>query len=122
MTVIAIGPRISAPSPSPSAIGASARIVVRVVIRIGRSRISPAATMASTFAIPSRRSRLMQSTSTMAFLTTMPASMTTPMSTMTLIVDPESRSAQTTPIAPSGIVKRIRNGCISDSNWLAITK
>ncbi len=120
--MIAIGPRISAPSPKPSAIGVSARTVVRVVIRIGRSRIRPPATIASVFAIPSRRSRLMQSTSTIAFFTTMPASMITPMSTMTLTVEPENTSAQTTPIAPSGIVNRIRNGCRSDSNWLAITK
>ena len=64
----------------------------------------------------------MQSTSTMAFLTTIPASMTTPMSTMTLSVDPERSSAHTTPMAASGIVNRMRNGWSSDSNWLAITK
>ena len=122
MTVMAIGPRISAPSPRPSAIGVSPRMVVSVVIRMGRSRIWPAATIASALAIPSRRSRLMQSTSTMAFFTTIPASITTPIRTITLRVDPESRSAHTTPIAASGIVKRIRNGCSSDSNWLAITK
>ena len=42
ITVSAIGVRISAPSPSPKAIGIKPSTVVAVVIRIGRNRIAPA--------------------------------------------------------------------------------
>ena len=49
MTAIAIGERISAPSPQPSAIGTSPRTLLNIVIRIGRSRTSPASFSASRF-------------------------------------------------------------------------
>jgi len=54
-TAIAIGVRISAPSPRPMAIGSSPRIVVRLVIRIGRSRTEPAWIIASILGIPCLR-------------------------------------------------------------------
>ena len=122
MTVTAIGARISAPSPKPSAIGISPRIVVSVVMRIGRSRTRPASTSASCFDRPSRRRWFTWSMSTMAFLTTIPASMTTPMSTMTLTRCPVARRAATTPTPPSGIENMMMRGCSSDSNCAAITK
>ena len=46
ITVMAIGVRISAPSPNPSAIGMRPSTVVNVVMRIGRSRTLPATSSA----------------------------------------------------------------------------
>ena len=54
-TVIAMGVRISAPSPKPSAIGNRPSTVVDVVIKIGRNRTSPACTIASSLDEPLRR-------------------------------------------------------------------
>ena len=59
ITAMAIGVRISAPSPRPRAIGVRPRTVVAVVIRIGRRRTDPAVTTASSRGIPLRRSVLM---------------------------------------------------------------
>ena len=53
ITAIAIGERISAPSPQPSAIGTSPSTLLSIVIRIGRSRTSPATFSASRFEYPS---------------------------------------------------------------------
>ena len=46
MMATAMGARNSAPSPNPSAMGSMPRIVADVVMRIGRSRIGPAARIA----------------------------------------------------------------------------
>ena len=56
MTATAIGVRISAPSPTPMAMGARPKTVVKVVITMGRRRTLPACTMASRLETPSRRS------------------------------------------------------------------
>ena len=58
-TVMAMGVRISDPSPRPSAMGRSPRTVVAVVIRIGRSRTEPACTIASVLDRPLARRWLM---------------------------------------------------------------
>ena len=58
ITATAIGVRISAPSPRPSAIGNRPSTVVAVVIKIGRSRTQPAWMMASFSANPRLRSVL----------------------------------------------------------------
>ncbi len=62
------------------------------------------------------------STSTIALLTTMPASITAPIIATTLIVRPVSASAPITPIAPSGRVKMMTKGWRNDSNCDAITR
>ena len=78
ITVIAIGARSSAPSPMPIAIGTRPRMVVSFVIRIGRRRARPAATIASTLSSPRSRAWFTASISTIDWLTTMPASMIRP--------------------------------------------
>ena len=122
MTVTARGARSSAPSPSPIAIGSSPRMVVAVVIRIGRMRRRPASTRASSRDIPSERSMFTASIRTMAFLTTIPASITAPIIPTTLTEWPVSTSARTAPMIPSGTVNMTTNGCRRDSNSQAITR
>ena len=58
MTAMAIGVRISAPSPSPIAIGNKPKTVVAVVIKIGLSLTEQAVRMASLGAIPLARRRV----------------------------------------------------------------
>jgi hypothetical protein len=84
--------------------------VVAVVIRIGRIRLRPAWMSASSMASPSERSRLTASISTMAFFTTIPASITAPISPTTLIEWPVSTRARMAPIAPRGTVNMTTNG------------
>jgi hypothetical protein len=122
ITVIAIGARTSAPSPIPSAIGSSPSMVVSLVIRMGRRRILPASMMASRFDRPRSRAWLTASISTIDWLTTIPASMMSPMYATTLTVVPVIHNAQTAPMIASGMVSRITKGCIRDSNCDAITR
>ena len=58
----------------------------------------------------------------MALLTTIPASIMSPMSTTTLIVVPVNKSPRALPIRPSGMVNMITSGCNSDSNCEAMTR
>ena len=55
MTVMAIGARTSLPSPMPIAIGNKPKVVVRVVIMIGRKRDCAASLIAVSLSIPSWR-------------------------------------------------------------------
>jgi hypothetical protein len=103
ITTRAMGAWTSPPSPWPSAIGIIASTVVSVVMRIGRSRVRPACSTACRRGRPSRRRRrFMESNRTMALLTTMPASMITPMKAWILKVVLERKSISTTPIAATG--------------------
>ena len=52
ITEIAIGDFVSLPSPSLSASGSMAKIIAKVVIKIGRSRFSPASRRASFTSLP----------------------------------------------------------------------
>ncbi len=122
ITVIAIGVRISEPSPSPSAIGVSPSTVVRVVIMMGLSRRLAASRIASSRSRPCSLNWLIRSTSTMALLTTMPASMMRPMNTITLSRVSVSHSATATPTAASGMENRMTKGCSRDSNCEAMTR
>ena len=72
--------------------------------------------------MPRSRNWLIKSSSTMALLTTMPASMIRPMKTMTLKLVPVSHRASATPTAANGIEKRITKGCSRDSNCEAMTR
>jgi len=85
---IANGVRSSAPSPQLRAIGTSPRMVVRVVMRMGRRRRCPAERTASNLPIPFLLRRLIASMRTIELLTTIPASMTEPIRTMTVMVVP----------------------------------
>ncbi len=77
---------------------------------MGRSRALPASMIASKRSRPCARSWLMRSTSTMALLTTMPASMMTPMNATMLIVVPVTNSARTAPTSARGIVNSMTKG------------
>ena len=82
ITAMASGARRSAPRPMPRASGVRPQTVVTVVMTIGRKRTFPASRIASRSAAPRARAWLMNSTFTMASLTTMPTRMTTPMRLM----------------------------------------
>ena len=96
-------------------------MVVTLVMTIGRMRVWPASTMASSNSRPARRFWLMRSTRIMASLTVMPASMMTPMKDMMLKGMPSRKSRSTAPTPASGMVRRMTKGCSRDSNWAAMT-
>src|SRR3990167_2434012 len=107
ITVIPIGILSSAPSPSPSASGSNPRTVVVVVIIIGRSRILPPSIIASRLGMPSFLRVFIQSTRRIALFTTIPASITTPINTITLMGFEVMNNAITTPTRANGIANII---------------
>ena len=121
ITAIAIGERSDPPSPKVNAIGNKAKIVVKLVIMMGRIRCCPASTIASVKSIPDAFNWLMRSTKIMALLTAIPESITIPITPMILIVVPVSQNSITAPTNATGIVNNIVNGCNNDSNCDAIT-
>ena len=96
-------------------------MVAIVVIKIGRSRVLPASTVASISGCPRLRSTLAKSTSSTPLLTTMPTIMITPMKLFTDRVVPVRYSASTTPARPSGTLHMITSGSSSDLNCAAST-
>ena len=96
--------------------------MVAVVIRMGRRRLPAASRMAACLSSPSLRRWLMASMRTMALFTTMPASITMPIMATMLMLVPVRNRATMTPMAPSGNVKMMTNGCRNDSNCEAITR
>ena len=119
ITAMARGARRSAPRPMPSASGVSPQTVVTVVMTMGRRRTLPASRIASRSAAPRARAWLMNSTLTIASLTTMPTRMTTPIRLMVFRLWPESASASTAPESASGTEMRMITGCRKDSNCAA---
>ena len=92
-----------------------------MVIRIGRSRVRPASTVASISGLPRARSTFAKSTSSTPFDTTMPTIMMMPMKLFTLSVVPVRYSIRNTPVTPSGTLNMITSGSISDLNCDAST-
>ena len=82
------------------------------VMRIGRTRVLPPSTRASVVDIPCRRSRSTRSSSTIAFVTTIPISIRIPMRALMPIARSVSSRAGKTPIAASGRLNMITNGVI----------
>src|SRR6266849_5166649 len=121
MTARASGRFVSLPSPMPSAIGTRPTMVAMVVMRIGRSRVRPASTVASIRSLPRSRSTLAKSTSRTPFETTMPTIMMIPMKLFTESVVPVSQSMRNTPEMPSGTLNMITKGSSSERNWEAST-
>ena len=78
MITLAMLARAPAPGPLPSAIGTMAATSITVVIRIGRSRVWLASTIASCRDSPLARSWLVASTCRMPFFLTIPTSMNRP--------------------------------------------
>ena len=86
----------------PSAIGVSAKIVASAVMRIGRRRRAPPATVASWAVRPFVRYWFTRSTRTIAFVTTMPISISTPMSEATPSGTPVMICSRIAPVAANG--------------------
>ena len=116
MTARASGMLVSLPSPMPSAMGSRPAMVAMVVMRMGRSRVFPACTVASTSGCPRSRRTRAKSTSSTPFDTTMPTIMMMPMKLFTLSVVPVSQSAMNTPLTPSGTENMMTSGSSSDRN------
>lgn len=121
MTANAIGERREAPSPKPKHMGKSARMVVALVMIIGRIRNWAAIMIASSNGCPSSFRRLMASTRMIELFTAIPANMITPIKAIMFNVCPVSKKAQIHPTPAKGMVSRIVNGWRRDSNWAAIT-
>ena len=113
ITAIAIGERSEAPSPKPNVIGRRARIVVSVVIRIGRIRCWPDSTMASVSSMPDCFNWLIRSTRIIELFTAIPTNITMPITPIILIVVPVRKNSRIAPTTASGIVNRIVKGCSS---------
>ena len=85
-----------------SASGSRPPMAVAEVSRMGRKRISPACSMASSSGTPCSRSWLVKSTSRMEFLISMPTSATKPIEATKEMSLPESSSMSRPPNTPSG--------------------
>ncbi len=96
-------------------------IVATDVIRIGRSRMRPDSSAASTVSRPRSLSWLMYSTSRIEFLVTRPISRIMPIWLYRFSVAPASLSVTSAPVTASGTARSTVNGWTSDSNWLAST-
>src|SRR5208337_3765264 len=93
----------SAPEPRPTARGINPKSVQRVVIRIGRTRIFPAATSASRRGIPcSSHNLCTYSKRMMPFFTTSPTIRMIPMNEETFSAVPVANSMAKTPRTDSG--------------------
>ena len=97
-------------------------MVVAEVIITGLRRDLPEIAIASYNSLPLSRIRLIKSTSTMAFLTTIPISITAPIPEMTLNVVLVRNNAIATPENANGIENIIIKGILSDSNCDAIIR
>ncbi len=64
----------------------------------------------------------MQSRSTMALLTTMPARMMAPMNTTTLMLWRVNHRVSSTPTTKNRMLNMMMSGWMSDSNWDAMTR
>ena len=117
ITARAMGARISAPAPRAKARGSMPKIMARVVMTIGRSRVEPALMSARSRPRPcSRRAWLAKSTSRIAFLVTRPMSMMRPIMLMMFKVSPVRRSATATPTSDRGSESMIAKGWVKDPN------
>ena len=114
-----MGARISAPCPRARAKGSIPNIMARVVIKIGRSLVRPAAIRASRRSIPRERRVFVKSTSRMAFFVTKPMSMMSPMRDIMLTVSRVSKSIPAMPTIESGRENMMARGSMKDSNWAA---
>ena len=94
----------------PRAIGVRAKIVASAVMRMGRSLREPPAIVASCADKPRERYWLTRSTSTIAFVTTMPISISTPISEATPSGTPVAICRRIAPVAANGTDTRRSSG------------
>ena len=132
MTTVPSGDCVWLPASIPSAMGIMPPMVAHVVMRIGRRRIGAACSTASRALIPRSRSWLLNSTTRIAFFTTIPTSISTPIKAVSpnaigvkgcrKIASPASqirlrkKMPKTTPAEASGTVIMMTSGCSTDSN------
>ena len=107
----ATGPQMSEWPPSPNASENRPAIVVVLVMMIGTTRRRAANTIACSTMIPCLLRTLAASISTIAELTAMPVSATTPYRVNSESGFPDMSSPNTTPVKASGTVARIIAGC-----------
>ena len=106
---------------SPIAIGSSAKIVASAVMRIGRRRREEPWSSASRTGMPRSRYWFTRSTSTIAFVTTMPTSISTPTSEATPSGMPVMTCSAIAPVAANGTETSSSSGCSSDRKVATIT-
>ena len=122
ITTMASGCEMKPPPPvRPRAIGVSAKTVASAVIRIGRRRWRAPWVIASATFIPGSpfcgwRYWLMRSISTIAFVTTMPTSISMPISEGRPSGTPVMSSSPMAPVAANGTETSRISGWISDLN------
>jgi len=104
------GAQVSEPSPIPMAMGNIPNMEVRAVMITGRKRDLPATAMASLNSRPRSRIKLIKSTSTTPFLTTIPTNITNPMAAIILRLVPVMKSATATPVKAKGTENMMTNG------------
>ena len=105
----------------PRAIGVRAKTVASAVIRMGRRRCRAPCVMASATLIPGSPLRgcrywLMRSISTIALVTTMPTSISMPISDGSPSGTPVTRSRAMAPVAANGTETSRISGCTRDLN------
>ena len=100
------------------ATGSMPAMRAKVVIRMGRRRLRPAAISASSRGMPVFSSTREASSNRMAFFATRPISMMTPMRLMRLIVALANSNAMTTPMRLSGSDSITGSGALNEPNWM----
>ena len=122
ITMIASGCEMKPPWPViPMPSGSSAKIVAAAVIRIGRRRRDAPCSTASRADRPLSRYWFTRSMSTIALVTTMPMSMSTPMIDATPSGMPLTHCSRIAPVAANGIDTSSSSGCRSDRNVATMT-
>ena len=116
ITAIASGCSIWEPAPIASESGIMPATVANAVIKMGRSRRSPASIMAFRGDEPSARKRWSASSSKIPFLATMPITMISPMKDEILNVVPVMSNARKTPEVDSSADAKIARGAANVRN------
>ena len=106
--------------PPPMAMGIMERIVVRLVIRMGRRRVAPAS-MSAVLNSMVPRYWLAVSTKRMPLFTTVPIKIRNPRMEVMLMVTPVKPSSPKDPTRLNGIVVITMTENFGDSNWAAMT-
>ncbi len=114
--------RAPAPAPVAKASGSTPRMNASDVIRMGRIRMRPASTAASTIDRPRSRSCSANSTIRIEFLAASPISSTRPIWQKTSLASPRSHCAPRPPTTASGTPSRMMNGSTQLSYCAASTR
>ena len=123
ITTVASSALMMPPSPpAKAASGNNAKLVVNAVMRIGRSRTRPPAISASVTDIPRSRNCSTKAINTMALVTTMPISSSSPIMAGSPRERPVMASATVTPINARGRLVMMMNGFRNEPRLPTITR